>query len=233
MASFSVIITAGGIGKRMGGDIPKQFMIISQLPILMHTIKRFYDYDKQVQIIVTLPEEWVNYWKELVQTYEFQIPLQVVSGGVERYDSIKNALQHCTSELIAVHDGVRPMISMNTIKNTLLLAQEKGSAVPYLPLKESLRYLDGENYIHVDRNQYRTIQTPQLFKKEWLQKAYEIPFDPTITDDASLVEKAGFPIHFTLGNEENVKVTTPQDLEFVAFQLNKRTLLGQIRGSVQ
>jgi 2-C-methyl-D-erythritol 4-phosphate cytidylyltransferase len=227
MASFSVIITAGGIGKRMGGDIPKQFIVISQLPILMHTIKRFYDFDRQAQIIITLPEDWISYWEELVETYQFKIPVQVVSGGVERYDSIKNALQFCTASIIAVHDGVRPMIGMNTIKNTLLLAQEKGAAVPYLPLKESLRYLDGETYKHVDRSQYRTIQTPQVFRKDWLEKAYSIPFNPSITDDASLVECAGFPIHFTLGNEENVKITTPQDLEFVSFQLNKRTLLGQ------
>lgn len=213
--SFSIIITAGGIGKRMGAEIPKQFIRVADLPILMHTIKCFHSFDATSQIIVTLPEDWINYWEDLIKEFEFDISHTVVTGGVERYDSIKNALNHCQYEIIGVHDGVRPLVSHLTIERCLQLTKEKGSAIPTLPLKESLRKLTDSGSQSVDRKNYLSVQTPQFFQVEMLKNAYKIPFHNGITDDASLVEEAGYSIAITEGNEENIKVTTPIDLQFV------------------
>lgn len=215
----SVIITAGGIGKRMGAKVPKQFLKIGEFPILYLTLKRFYDYDSTAQLMITLPEDWIPFWKELIKTYP-AIPHTIVSGGIERYDSIKNALKDCIGELVAVHDGVRPFVSNTTLKNVFRLAQEKGSAIPVLPLKESLRFLNGETSSAVKRADYAAVQTPQVFSKEILSKAYELPFTTDITDDASLVEKSGEKIHLTNGNEENIKITSPIDLKLAEFLMD-------------
>jgi len=211
--SFSVIITAGGIGKRMGFDIPKQFIEIAGFPILMHTIRCFFNYNPTCQILVTLPEEWKNYWGELIDTYDFDIPHDLISGGKERYDSIKNALLFCQHDLIAVHDGVRPLVSSETIERCFQLVKSKGAVIPVLTLKESLR-VKGDNISKsVERKNYLSVQTPQFFSSELLKNAYKIPFHSNITDDASLVEEAGYIIATIEGNEENIKITTPFDLK--------------------
>lgn len=209
---FSVIITAGGIGKRMGSSIPKQFIEIKGLPILMQTIQRFYEFDSSCQIIVTLPSDWISFWNELIEKHDFRINHQLVDGGIERYDSIKNALSFCNNELIAIHDGVRPFVSKETIQRTIELAKEKGAAIPTLPLKESLRQVKNNQSVAVKRSEYVNVQTPQVFQKDIIKKAYSIPFHEAITDDASLVEEADFQIFLCDGNEENIKITTPMDL---------------------
>ncbi len=215
MTPFSIIITAGGIGKRMGSSIPKQFIEVAGLPLLMHTINCFYSFNSNCQIIITLPEDWKEFWKELIEKNKFNVPHLIVDGGIERYDSIKNALSKCSESIIGVHDGVRPLVSHKTIERCLQLAQEKGTAIPTLTLKESIRKIKGDKTIAVERKNYLTVQTPQLFKKEILEKAYTIPYHKGITDDASLVEEAGFKIEITEGNEENIKVTTPFDLQII------------------
>ena len=214
MNSFSIIITAGGIGKRMGAEIPKQFIELNSLPILMHTINCFHSFDATCQIIVTLPSEWTQFWDQLIAKHQFSVPHIVVEGGIERYDSIKNALDLCTHTLIGVHDGVRPLVSHETIKRCLVLAKEKGAAIPVLPLKESLRQVIPKGSTAVERKEYLSVQTPQFFQSEIIEKAYKIQFHSGITDDASLVEEAGFVVYTTDGNEENVKITTPIDLKF-------------------
>ena len=209
---FSVIITAGGIGKRMGSSIPKQFIEIKGLPILMRTIQRFYEFDATCQIIVTLPSDWISFWNELIEKHDFRINHQLVDGGVERYDSIKNAISFCKHDIIAIHDGVRPFVSNETIHKTIELAKQKGSAIPTLPLKESLRQVKNGQSIAVKRSEFVNVQTPQVFQKDIIEKAYSIPFHEAITDDASLVEEAGFEVFLCDGNEENIKITTPMDL---------------------
>lgn len=210
--SFSVIITAGGIGKRMGSEIPKQFIEIGGLPILMHTITCFYKFDSNCQIILTLPKEWENFWKELILKHTFNISHTIVSGGIERYDSIKNALSICENEIVAVHDGVRPLVSQDTICRCLSLVSETGSAIPTLILKESIRKIVGKLTESSERKDFLTVQTPQFFLFDMLKNAYKIPFHSAITDDASLVEEAGYKISVCAGNEENIKITTPFDL---------------------
>ncbi len=215
MTPFSIIITAGGIGKRMGSSIPKQFIEVAGIPLLMHTINCFYSFNSDCQIIITLPEDWKEFWNQLIKKHSFKVPHLVVEGGIERYDSIKNALSKCENEIVGVHDGVRPLVSHATIQRCLQLAQEKGTAIPTLTLKESLRKINEDKTESVERKNYLSVQTPQFFTKEIIEKAYEIPFHMAITDDASLIEEAGFTIEITEGNEENIKVTTPFDLQII------------------
>lgn len=215
MTPFSIIITAGGIGKRMGSSIPKQFIEVAGIPLLMHTINCFYSFNPDCQIIITLPEDWKEFWSQLIKKHSFKVPHLVVDGGIERYDSIKNALSKCENEIVGVHDAVRPLVSHATIQRCLQLAQEKGTAIPTLTLKESLRKINEDKTESVERKNYLSVQTPQFFTKEIIEKAYEIPFHMAITDDASLVEEAGFTLEITEGNEENIKVTTPFDLQII------------------
>ncbi|MBI1836010.1 MAG: 2-C-methyl-D-erythritol 4-phosphate cytidylyltransferase [Flavobacteriia bacterium] len=211
---FSIIITAGGIGKRMESSIPKQFLELKGLPILMHTIQRFSNVEPACQILVTLPSDWISFWEELLVKHVFTIKHEVIQGGIERYDSIKNALSKCHFEFIGIHDGVRPFVSNQTISNCLNLVQEKGNAIPTLDLKESLRQINVNSVSKaVKRSEFVHVQTPQFFNKEIISNAYKIPFHTAITDDASLVEEAGFDIHLCAGNEENIKITTPLDLK--------------------
>lgn len=219
MSSFSIILTAGGIGKRMGGDIPKQFIALNGKPILMHTIELFHAFDPNAQLILTLPAEWKFYWSELLVKYAFSIPHQLVDGGDERYFSIKNALSFCTGEYIAVHDGVRPLVNQETLKSCFEAVKIHGQVVPVIPVNESLRQLFDDTSRAVKRADYCLVQTPQCFEKSVLQKAYTIPFHAGITDDASLVEEAGFSIHLVHGNEENIKITTPYDFKIAGYFL--------------
>ena len=215
MHENTIIITAGGIGKRMGGDIPKQFLLLGDTPILMQTIACFYTFDTQAQLLVTLPEEWKSYWKELCDKHQFTVPHTLISGGKERYHSIQLALEHATGKFVAVHDGVRPNVSQETIQRCFSAAKKTGSGIPVLEITESLRELlpDGTSKAVV-RSNFRSVQTPQVFESSLLVKAYKLPFHAGITDDASLVEEAGFTISLVEGNVENIKITTRVDLTF-------------------
>jgi 2-C-methyl-D-erythritol 4-phosphate cytidylyltransferase len=212
----SIIITAGGIGKRMGGTIPKQFLVIKEKPILMHTLLRFFEYDPTAQIILTLPVDWHAYWDDLVRELNFEVPHLLIAGGEERFHSIQNALKIASGKWIAVHDGVRPLVSQQTIANTFDLAKTKGTAVPVLAIHESVRYVKEKETKALNRNDYKLVQTPQVFERSILMRAYECDFHTGITDDASLVESSGFPIFLTEGNEENIKITRPIDLKIAA-----------------
>ena len=218
---LSVIITAGGIGKRMGEDLPKQFLVLQNKPILMHTIERFYDYNSDFEILISLPTAYIQYWKDLCQEYGFTIEHSIVEGGKERYDSINNALQKVNGDLIFVHDAVRPLVSQQTIKNAEECAVLNNSAVPVLPLKDSLRKGSEKASQHVDRSEYWIVQTPQVFKKELLMAAYKLPYSKDTTDDASLVERLGERVYLSEGNEENIKLTTPFDMKIAEFLMKK------------
>ena len=219
----SIIITAGGIGKRMGGSLPKQFLPIQGRPLLFYTIERFHQYDPHIEILLTLPEDWRSYWETLCKEFSFSIPHRVISGGKERYHSIQLALVHSTGNLVGVHDGVRPFVSVETINRCYQTASELGSAVPVMPVKESLRKLNDETLsVSVERSAFRSVQTPQVFERNILVSAYERTFHDAITDDASLVEENGKTIYLVEGNEENIKITTPLDLSFCEFLLLKK-----------
>jgi 2-C-methyl-D-erythritol 4-phosphate cytidylyltransferase len=212
MSEFSVIITAGGIGKRMGGPIPKQFLEVAGKPILIHTLERFHSFDPSAQLILTLPFDWRSFWEELLRSCNCIIPHTIVDGGMERYHSIKNALEHCVGNYIAVHDGVRPLVSTETIRACFEGARTHDGVIPVVPVKESIRRISNDMSSAEDRSHFRLVQTPQCFKSNVLLKAYSLPYHDRITDDASLVEEAGYKIHLVPGNEENIKITSAVDL---------------------
>ncbi|HZH86434.1 MAG TPA: 2-C-methyl-D-erythritol 4-phosphate cytidylyltransferase [Brumimicrobium sp.] len=218
---LTVIITAGGVGKRMEAQLPKQFLLLNDRPLMMHTIERFFDYNPKFEILISLPAEFIQFWKDLCEKHSFLIHHQILEGGKERYHSIKNALQIATGDLIFVHDAVRPLVSKQTIKAAEECAILNNSAIPVLPLKDSLRKGNMNESQHLDRSQYWIVQTPQVFKKEILTEAYKLPYSDEITDDASLVEKLGEKVYLSVGNEENFKITTPFDMEIANFLLKK------------
>lgn len=215
MATKTVIITAGGIGKRMESDLPKQFLLLDELPVLAHSIERFYRFDPQIQILVTLPDHWRSYWEGLCRKISFTIPHTLVEGGKERFHSIQNALKQTTGDLIAVHDGVRPLISRKLIFEAFQLAEETGTALPIVPVKESVRFVEKLETHALNRKNYFIVQTPQVFRREILVKSYEQSYHEGITDDASLAEEAGYDIKLFEGEEFNIKITTPLDLKLI------------------
>ncbi len=211
----AVIIVAGGKGLRMGGDIPKQFLVVDGMPILMHTISRFAEWDGTMEIVVVLPESQQQYWRELCREYGFDIRHTIATGGKERFHSVKNGLAVVPAEcgLVAVHDGVRPYVSHETIARCFDAAARYGAAVPVTPVVETIRHIepDGRS-ITVPRADYRLVQTPQVFRTDLLRRAYEQEFTTAFTDDASVVEAMGIEVTLVEGNRENIKITTPADL---------------------
>ncbi len=208
-----VLIVAGGNGRRMQSELPKQFIELNGLPTLMHTIKQFYLFDEQMEIRLVLPPNQFEVWKTLVSKHNFRIEHKLYAGGETRFHSVKNGLIGLSSNrIIAIHDGVRPLVSFETIRQTFKTAIEKGTAIPVIDVHETLRVIEGEYSKTVDRDKYKLVQTPQVFRSSVLLKAYEQSYKDKFTDDASVVEAAGENIFLVEGNRENIKITTPYDL---------------------
>jgi 2-C-methyl-D-erythritol 4-phosphate cytidylyltransferase len=217
-----VIIVAGGNGSRMESTIPKQFLPLEGIPILMHTINVFYQFDPGIQIIVVLPEEEKKKWETLCVAKDFTVPHMLVSGGETRFHSVQNGLAVVSEcDIIAVHDGVRPLVSFETLNRCFRKAEEKGSAIPVLPSNESVREGTLEDSRPLNRSRIFLVQTPQVFNALVLRSAYKQDYSEEFTDDASVVEKNGFPIQMVYGNRENIKITYPEDLEIAAMFLKK------------
>ena len=215
MSKNAVIIVAGGKGKRFQSNIPKQFLEISRKPVLMHTIEKFWTFDNDIKIILVLPENQINYWQRLCEQHKFSLPHTIVKGGRERFFSVKSGLQAIENEqIIAVHDGVRPLVSVQTIAKGFETASKYGTAVPVVPVTSSVRMIEDSKNFHIDRANLRIVQTPQVFKSDILKKSYSQNYTDFFTDDASVVEKAGYKIHLFDGNLENIKITTKFDLLF-------------------
>ncbi len=211
-----VIVVAGGKGMRMGGELPKQFLPIAGRPILMRTLERFCAVDSEIKMVLVLPQDQILLWQELCVEHHFVLPHQVVTGGETRFDSVKCGLK-CVAQtaVVAVHDGVRPFVSAEVIANAYAQAAVHGAVVPVLPVVDSLRCIDTPTQPagrSVDRASYQLVQTPQVFRSNILHKAYDRPYMPEYTDDASVVEAAGFSITPIEGNRENIKITTPFDM---------------------
>ncbi len=214
------LIVAGGTGKRMKSQIPKQFLLLNGLPVLMHTLDKFYRYDMGMRIILVLPEDEVTAWKELCTIHGFAIKHEIVTGGETRFHSIRKNLDNIPADcLVAVHDGVRPLVSPDTIHRCFIMAAEKGNAVPCIEIPESLRIVDEQGNRPADRTKYRLIQTPQVFNSSLLKESYHQEYHPRFTDDASVVESMGYKINLVDGNPENLKITLHQDLGIAEFLL--------------
>ncbi|BDC99926.1 2-C-methyl-D-erythritol 4-phosphate cytidylyltransferase [Persicobacter psychrovividus] len=218
------VIVAGGSGSRMQSDIPKQFLLVDQLPILMHTINAFYAYSSEINVIVVLPSAEIPYWHELCTKHRFDKKVTVTAGGASRFQSVKNGLSIIKdSGLVAIHDGVRPFVSTAVIQQSFAVAEQKGNAVVAVPMKDSLRQVNQDDTNNsVDRAAFRIIQTPQTFQTELLIGAYDTPELTTFTDDASVIEHAGHAIHLIDGTYENIKITTPEDLPIAEVLLKRK-----------
>ncbi len=217
------LIVAGGTGRRMKSDLPKQFLEISGWPILMHTIKAFYQYSSQLKIILVLPEGDFDTWYELCKRHDFQIVHQLQSGGNTRFQSVKRGLEKLPDTgLVAIHDGVRPLIEEAIIANSFNLARKDQSAIAAVRLKESIRKVDDQTSKALDRSKFRLIQTPQTFDLALIKQAYLIAEDQALTDDASVVERAGYKISLFEGSYRNIKITTPEDLVIASSLMERR-----------
>lgn len=214
------LIVAGGKGERMQTDIPKQFIEIKGKPILMYTLEVFRRYDAEMNLILVLPTVQINFWKALCKKYAFDTPHQIIAGGSTRFQSVKNGLDSIlVPALIAVHDGVRPLVSTDSIARCFDKAEAFGTAIPVVDSVDSIRQITPEGSQSVDRSLFKLVQTPQVFDSEILKKAYEQDFSQLFTDDASVVESVGIKIHLVEGNRENIKITTAFDLEMAEYLL--------------
>ena len=207
-----VIIVAGGKGLRMGGEIPKQFLPVGGLPVLMRTMKRFHEYSPDLQIILVLPKAQQDYWRNLCKSHQFNIPYLLADGGKTRFHSVQNGLALIPDDergLVGVHDGVRPFVSVEVISRCYDLARQQQAVIPVVPVIETLRHV-GEGV--KPRDDYRLVQTPQVFDIQLLKAANRQPYQASFTDDASVVEAFGAKVTLVEGNRENIKITTPFDL---------------------
>ncbi len=208
-----VIIVAGGKGLRMGADIPKQFLPIGGRPVLMRTIERFRAYSADLQIILVLPQAQQDYWHQLCLEYEFQVDYLLADGGETRFHSVQHGLALIPDDaqgVVGVHDGVRPFPALDVIRNCYETARTAKAVIPVTPVVETLRHLQEGTK---PRGDYRLVQTPQTFDIQLLKAANHQPYSEDFTDDASVVERYGYPITLVEGNRENIKLTTPYDLK--------------------
>ena len=207
-----VIIVAGGKGLRMGSDIPKQFLPIGGKPVLMRTIERFRAYAEDLQIILVLPEAQQDYWRQLCEQYHFEVKYLLANGGETRFHSVQNGLALVPDDaegVVGVHDGVRPFPSIEVIARCYQAAHLVDAVIPIVPVVETLMHLKHGN---VPREEYRLVQTPQVFKIKLLKEAFKQPYNVHFTDDASVVMAYGTDVAVVDGNRENIKITTPYDI---------------------
>lgn len=218
------LIVAGGKGTRINSEVPKQFLELNGLPVVVRTINAFLNYSPSIQIILVLPDEDIPRWEKLCNAHDFNANVTVQSGGASRFQSVKRGLEKIDGDgLVAVHDGVRPLVRKELIAATFACAATDGAAVAAVRPKESLREDAGKGTRAVDRSRYWMVQTPQTFRVSLLRDAYQIEEDPTLTDDASVVERYGYAISLVEGHYENIKITTAEDLVVAEALLRKKS----------
>ncbi|HEV8081001.1 MAG TPA: 2-C-methyl-D-erythritol 4-phosphate cytidylyltransferase [Chitinophagaceae bacterium] len=213
MQQEHVIIVAGGTGSRMQSDIPKQFIEVGHEAIIIRTIKAFLNYNAAIQIIICVHKNFKTYLEELCAKNNLT-NIKITLGGDTRFQSVKNGLDLVTDEtvIVGIHDAARPFASMQTIKNCFNVAKEKGNAIPCVTISESLRNVNAQKNTAVNRNEFKTIQTPQCFLASKIKKAFLQEYNSSFTDDATVLESIGEKINLVEGNIENIKITTKFDL---------------------
>lgn len=229
------IIVAGGAGLRMGSEIPKQFLLLDGKPVLLHTLLAFQQALPEIQLIVVLPINQIAYWMKLCAEREDVPAHEVVSGGETRFHSSLNGIGALAEEnqaLVAIHDGVRPLISAKEIVQAYEMAEHMGNAVLAIDSKDSIRIFNEENgfFETIDRKRVKIIQTPQVFQLQDLRQGFAQAYKSLFTDDASVMEQAGHRIHLSEGHPENIKITTPEDLLVAEGILKKRAHAASILG---
>lgn len=216
------IIVAGGTGTRMGNAIPKQFMLINGKPILYYTLKAFLEADEDLQVILVLPIDFFDMGLEVIDAYFDKNRIQVIEGGATRFNSVKNGLKLVEEEsVILVHDGVRCLIKPGLINKCIEAALDTGTAIPVVPCKDSVRIIEGDINNSVERSRIMLVQTPQAFHSKVLLPAYEIEYKEKFTDEASVVDAFGIKLTLIAGDEHNIKITTPLDLNIASFLIGE------------
>ena len=205
------LIVAGGKGVRMNSNIPKQFLLLNNIPILIHTINAFSDLD---EILLVLPKEQFNYWSELCLKYNLKTPHTVIAGGENRFDSVKNGLDKIYDDsIVLIHDGVRPFISKKIITELINNVKKQVGVIPAIKLKDSIRKISSNSTTTINRENLYKIQTPQCFLSKEIKTAYQQASSKEFTDDASVFESTIGTILPIMGEERNLKITTQEDLE--------------------
>ncbi len=224
MNSEHALIVAGGKGTRIKSKLPKQFLELRGKPVLLHTLEAFYRYSEKINIVLVLPEDDFPIWNELCNKHHFTKSIIIQKGGETRFQSVKNGLEKIEGPgLVAIHDGVRPLVSEDIIGASFRLAAVHQSAVAAVRLKESIRMTDQDNTKAMDRSRFRLIQTPQTFDIALIKQAYQTKEDLSMTDDASVAEKSGHVISLFEGSYENIKITTQEDLIVAEALLNAKS----------
>lgn len=216
----TALIVAGGKGLRMGSELPKQFLPIGGKPVLMHTLEAFRRFDPEIDLILVLPEEQQEYWKQLCDRHHFTLRHLIANGGETRFHSVRNGLTLVSGGgLVGVHDGVRPFVSQEVIRRCYDKAATEKAVIPVVDVVETVRQVTESGSRTVNRDDYKLVQTPQVFDSDLLRRAYAQDFMPFFTDDASVVEAMGVPVYLVEGNRENIKLTTPFDLKIATALL--------------
>ncbi len=217
------IIVAGGKGVRMGNAMPKQFLPLLGKPVLYHTIKAFLDAFDDIEIVLVLPKDQMSYTQMVLEAFIERVELTIVQGGATRYHSVQNGLKAVKeSSIVFVHDGVRPLVSPELIQKCCADAEDHGSAIPAVAVSDSMRVIDGDGSKPLDRSMMRLIQTPQTFKSEIILPAFEQDYNDAFTDEATVVEATGGKVYLTDGDKENIKLTTPVDIQIAEAILEAR-----------
>jgi 2-C-methyl-D-erythritol 4-phosphate cytidylyltransferase len=206
----------------MQSDIPKQFMLLNGKPILMHTIEAFFYSDFKPEIIVVLNVDFITYWEQLCEKYNFSIPHTLIKGGLQRFHSVKNGIKAISEDsIIAIHDAVRPLASNELICRSFKEAEQLGNAVVAIKSKDSVRQQKGNSSLPLNRDEIYLIQTPQTFQFELLNNAYKQEYNNEFTDDASVVERTGITLNLIEGESKNLKITFAEDLSLAEFYLSQ------------
>jgi 2-C-methyl-D-erythritol 4-phosphate cytidylyltransferase len=212
MRKYAVLV-AGGSGSRMKSDLPKQFILLKNKPLLVYTIESFLQVDADINIILVLPEQYLQTGKDIVAQYFNDKEIIITSGGATRFHSVKNGLMQINEEgIVLVHDAVRSLVSVDLIQRSLNEVIIKKAIIPAISSKDSVRLIEGEKNKSISRDTVMLVQTPQTFFSEDLKKAFEMEYNDSFTDEASVMEAAGFQIYIIAGDENNIKITHPIDL---------------------
>ncbi len=217
------VIVAGGQGTRMGNAVPKQFLELEGKPILAHTIDAFLEAAPGIKLVLVLPKQQLSWAQMVLTSFPERIDLELVAGGATRFESVQAGLAAVPNEaLVLVHDGVRALVSPDLIRHCIEAALLEGSAVPVVPVTDSIREVGEGSSKPLDRSKLRAVQTPQAFGAGELKAAFARPFQDYFTDEATVWESAGKPLHLIAGERGNIKITTPEDLVLAGALLRER-----------
>jgi len=213
-----VVVVAGGTGQRMGLEVPKQFLNLDKKPVVVHTLERFFQFDPLIRVVLVLANDHKKYWDAISTSFEYASSIKIAPGGNSRFESVKNGLQLIEDGIVlGIHDAVRPLVSYATLERCYSTAEKENSAIPVVDMDETVRRLEGNGQsTHLDRSLLKRVQTPQVFKSELIKQAYSQLNDSSYTDDASVFETKFGRVFLVEGNAENIKITTPTDLQLAS-----------------